>query len=128
MFKTRVSYHILSKAILVALCPVFLVVQLFFSFGISANTGAQNNYSFFRSTAKRHLLKTNTAPSRHHAGFRLNRHFQPESLPSCNTLVIQAPVEYKLSSNQPAYSDHFIPSPFLEAQTLRGPPRSNDFS
>jgi hypothetical protein len=128
VFKQKPSYHYFSRAVLVTLCPVFLAVQIFFNFGATGNPVVKNNYLFGTHTAKNpHAVKSNAGTAHHRTGFRLNKHFQPESLPSYNLFVIERPVEYIDCRKQTPYSVHFFSSPLLEAQSLRGPPRMNDF-
>ena len=72
--------------------------------------------------------KTNSKSADHHQGIRLNKHFQPESLPSFNLLVIERPVEFIRSGNMFPYSDHFISPSFFETPALRGPPPVSNLS
>jgi hypothetical protein len=129
VLKPKHSYNPFLRAILVGFCPVFFAVQLFFNFGISLNSYAQSRYLLNKAVAQaRHKTSHHPESSHHQAGFRLNKHFQPESLPGYDLIIVERPVEYISCLNQAFYSIHFIASPFPEAQFLRGPPRINDFA
>jgi hypothetical protein len=112
---------------LIAFCPVFFAVQLFCNFGVSPNLIQGNSYSIHSGLAKNHPVKSDTKPSTQRHGFRLNKHFQPESLPTHDLIVIERPVEF-ISADQPLEAHHFIPSPFFETPALRGPPGLNNHS
>jgi len=124
VLKHKTTYHFYFKALLVALCPVFFAVQLFFNFELPGDSGVQENntFGFLRIANKTQQVRTRKEPPAHH-GFRLNKHFQPESLPSSN-ILIPVPVEHIARLKKPASADYFIPSALLQAQTLRGPPRT----
>jgi hypothetical protein len=127
--KPRPSYNLFIKAVLIALFPVFFAVQLFFNLGSYRSSNTQDNYFFGWAIAiKDQPAKAGTHAAHHHRSFRLNKHFQPESLPSYDLFVIESPVEFICSKNQKPEPDHFIPSPFFETQALRGPPFLNNFS
>ena len=78
--------------------------------------------------ARNHAAKADSKSADHHHAFRLNKHFQPESLPSFNLLVIERPVEFIRSGNLFPYSDHFISPSFFETPALRGPPPVSNLS
>jgi len=128
LFKPKPPYHLLARAVLIALCPAFFTVQLFFNFGVFRNTTMQRYELAGTAIARNHAAKADSKSADHHHAFRLNKHFQPESLPSFNLLVIERPVEFIRSGNQFPYSDHFISPSFFETPALRGPPPVSNLS
>jgi hypothetical protein len=128
VFKPKPSYDLLVKATLIALCPIFFAVQLFFNIGVNRYAGIREITYFHSGPAEQRQTDLHTKPVHHHHGFRLNKHFQPESLPSCNPISIEAPVEYLPSRNLFPDSGHFIPAPFPDVRALRGPPAVNNLS
>ncbi|HVU85635.1 MAG TPA: hypothetical protein VHC50_12380 [Puia sp.] len=92
------------------------------------NDGGKMGYRAITALAGDHQVKPNTKPTGHHQGFRLNKHFQPETLVSFDQPVVKSPVEFISCRSGFPYSDSFIPSSFLKAQALRGPPPMNDLS
>jgi hypothetical protein len=115
-------------AFIIALCPAFFTVQLFFNVGVFRNTSGQRYELAGTSNVKNQAAKTDNKSADHHQGFRLNKHFQPESLPSFNLFVIERPVDFIPSRKQFPHSDHFISLPFFETPALRGPPPMSTLS
>jgi hypothetical protein len=132
MFFLKSSYRIYLKLALLAVYFIFFAVQIFFSFYSGKNVLYSNHYSNRVYSAGGNnpatALTGNQNKTAHPASFRLNKHFQPQYLPSGLFPRIKIPVEYISVRNLIPYSVDFISSQFPCSSALRGPPAMNSIS
>jgi hypothetical protein len=126
------SYRIYLKLSLLAVYIVFFAVQIFFSFYSGKNVLYSNYYSNHVITSVGNHpapeLSGNQNKTAHPVGFRLNKHFQPQYLPSRLFPRIETPAEYISVKNLFPYSVDYTSCQFSCSSALRGPPVMHSIS
>lgn len=115
---------ILSKAFVLLLYVAFFGVQLFFNFdtGNNADSNAFYSYQGFAGNIYSHTIKQTNRTKNKKATVRLNKRFQPESIPAWNTILIKAPVCYIQTRIRNLPTDQHFSTSDLLTRSLRGPP------
>jgi hypothetical protein len=116
------------KGIAVMVYCIFFAVHIFFNFASGKNI--VSTLASYRSAcvSKTQQVTQNPKTSSHQLGFRLNKHFQPKSLPSGIFSMPSLPVCFIGKENSRPYEVDFIASPFYSSSRLRGPPQMNNIS
>jgi hypothetical protein len=111
-----------TKAIVLPLYVSFFIVQLFFNFDIANHSSNNPFFAPYKITTHRSssVDKTNKGKSVQQT-IRLNKRFEPQTVPAYNNIVIKSPVDYLDKNNYVSYAA-FIPASFLLPQSFRGPP------
>lgn len=104
---------------------VFCAVQTLFNYEIASHAAYKeilsvqdegNGYQGFTAAKKKHPQKE----ARN--GIRLNKRFFPETTPTIESIVVEAPQEHFNIQFDVAYCQPLVPSPLFLIQELRGPP------
>jgi hypothetical protein len=121
-------FRICLRVVILTVYIVFFTVQIFFNFASGKNVFSSNHLYSSVAIAKTAHISQNPKTSSHLLGFRLNKHFQPQSLPSGLFSIVKIPIVYVAVKNIPAHSVDFKSSPFYLTSSLRGPPQMNIIS
>jgi hypothetical protein len=117
-----------SMALVVGVYSIFFAVQLFFNFASGKNVSSSKYHLFSGLVAKNKPVAKDPKSGTHQLGFRLNKHFQPKSLPSVIFHLPAIPVCFICHVNIPANPVDFISSLIYSSTPLRGPPQMNNIS
>jgi hypothetical protein len=112
----------------IAVYIIFFAIQLFFNFA-SGKSFSNSKYQLFSHlVAKNKSVAKDPKSGTHQLGFRLNKHFQPKSLPSGIFHLPVIPVCFICNDVFPVNKVDFISSPIYSSTLLRGPPSVNNIS
>ena len=115
---------IFSVTLLSLVYIAFFAVQFFFNFDFPAGSGFASVNPFASSSVLQYQPGITKAAghSSKKISFRLNKRFQPQSLPACDVVITEAPERYICSVAPLCYHKVFITACILINRTLRGPP------
>lgn len=116
------------KAMVIAVYSIFFAVQIFFNFVSGKNITNLKSPLSSVSVSKNKQVTNDPKSGSHQLGFRLNKHFQPKTLPSGIISLPATPVCFIYNEKIPEYDADFISSSGYSSSSLRGPPQMNHIS
>lgn len=123
MYQGKTTYQFLLSTLLLGFYLAFISIQVLFNF--DTNSGNQACVStVFPQLGNFKSVKGISAPGSSRHCLRLNKRFQPENIPAIEVTSTVCPILYLPIEDAFSYSACFIPAPYLQSQTLRGPPLS----
>lgn len=123
--RLRISFFLLRLPVLLVYL-VFFAVQLFYNIDAAQHTNPLSNESS-AVVAKLHAvkhaaLKHATTKTQGHGKLRLNKRFQPAATPVVEALSAEMPLAFPVHLPTRLPLAVALPSVYLTAHTLRGPP------
>lgn len=123
--RIRISFFLLRLPVLLVYL-VFFAVQLFYNIDASQHTNALNNESpavIAKVQAVKHsALQHATTKTQGHGKLRLNKRFQPAAIPVVEAMYAEMPLAFPVQLPTRLPLAVALPSVYLTAHTLRGPP------
>ena len=117
-FKSEITF---VKSILLLVYAVFFIVNLWFNFDILSDYFHNDLQSVNFVTHSHQHIEKNSHSSSTRSFVRLNKRFQPESIPVIRFVISPFPVQYK-NRNFPFYNDDKDLSTVFVSCSLRAPP------
>jgi hypothetical protein len=121
-------YRFYTKAIAILVYCAFFAVQIFFNFASGKNFVSSQTSYCSSCISKTQEVSKNPETGTHQLGFRLNKHFQPKSLPPGLFSMPSIPVCFIGKENSRPYEVDFFAFPFCSFSWLRGPPQMDYIS
>ena len=120
----KIDHHWILKLPVLFMYLLFFTVQIFFNLDTGSRTLSPYTavYSVSHTALSAKNSKQDVAKSPAKSKIRLNKRYEPSSIPPLAVVVTERPVVYITSVKIRFYKNDFYHFVFLSSQSQRGPP------